>query len=181
MKKRKNKNYFFRGLIVGVLITASVSCFVKPGSADAKFEPLTVTTQPMTVTATPIAVNLDTSESEPKINEYDLDVLARVIYGEAGASWCDDKMRYYVGSVVLNRVANNDFPNTIRDVVFQKGQYACTWAGNYYDEPTERCYEIAEWLLLNGSVLPEGVVYQAEFIQGSGIYEKVQNQYFCYK
>ena len=58
---------------------------------------------------------------EPEIEEpdvADVDLLAHVINGEAGAEWCDEEMRYYVGSVVLNRVAHEEFPNTLEDVIY---------------------------------------------------------------
>lgn len=114
------------------------------------------------------------------VNETDVEMLAHLLNGEAGADWCSDEMVYYVGSVVLNRVNSDRFPDTLEEVIFQKGQYACTWDGNYDKTPSERCYKIAEDLLINGSVLPSNVVFQAEFEQGSGIYKKVQNMYFCY-
>jgi hypothetical protein len=90
-------------------------------------------------------------------------------------------MLYGVGSVVLNRVASEYFPDTMYEVIYQKGQYACTWDGNIEKEPNERAYKIAEDLLRNGSVLPANVIFQAEFKQGDGVYSKVQNMYFCYK
>ena len=65
----------------------------------------------------------------------DLEILAHVICGEAQN--CDDQEQLYVGSVVLNRVNHSAYPGTIRGVVFQKGQYACTRDGNYYRTPTE--------------------------------------------
>jgi hypothetical protein len=60
-------------------------------------------------------------------------------------------------------------------------QYACILDGNIEKEPNDRAYEIAEDLLRNGSMLPENVIFQAQFEQGDGIYEKVQNMYFCFK
>lgn len=122
-------------------------------------------------------------EEEPvnEVDPHDLEILAHLLNGEAGADYCSDGLIYYVGSVVLNRVASEYFPDTIEGVVFQDGQYACTWDGNYDREPSERCYRIAEDLLLNGSLLPEDVVFQAEFEQGSGVYAKVENMYFCYR
>ena len=32
-----------------------------------------------------------------------------------------------VGSVVLNRVESEYYPDTIREVIYQPGQYAPTW------------------------------------------------------
>ena len=111
----------------------------------------------------------------------DLYILAHLINGEAGGcEWCSDAMCYYVGSVVLNRVSSDIFPDSIHDVAFQSGQYACTWDGNYDKPMLERSWTIAEDLLSNGSLLPEGVLYQANFPQGSGVYCQEQNMYFCY-
>ena len=111
----------------------------------------------------------------------DLYILAHIINGEAGGcEWCSDAMCYYVGSVILNRVDSDRFPNTIYDVAFQSGQYACTWDGNYEKPMLERSWTIAEDLLENGSVLQENVLFQANFAQGSGVYVIEQNMYFCY-
>ena len=110
----------------------------------------------------------------------DLYILAHIINGEAGGcEWCSDTMCYYVGSVVLNRVGSDIFPNSISDVAFQSGQYACTWDGNYNKPMLERSWLIAEELLENGSVLPDYVLYQANFSQGN-VYCQEQNMYFCY-
>jgi spore germination cell wall hydrolase CwlJ-like protein len=108
----------------------------------------------------------------------DLNVLTRIIHGEAsGQSW---NFQVAVGSVVLNRVKSKKFPNTIRGVVFQKGQYAATWDGNYNKTPSEQSKRVAKYLLENGSQLPSYVIFQAEFKQGKGVYKKMGNTYFCY-
>lgn len=89
-------------------------------------------------------------------------------------------MKKSVGSVVLNRVEDSRFPDTISEVVFQSGQYSCTWDGNYYREPSQETIDIARELLENGSAIDESVVWQAEFVQGVGIYDIIGNMYFCY-
>jgi spore germination cell wall hydrolase CwlJ-like protein len=121
-----------------------------------------------------------TPAEDENLNAYDLYYMAHLIYAEAGSSWCSDELQLYVGSVVLNRVESDQFPNTIRDVIYQDGQYACTWDGNFEKEPDERAWKNAEIVLVHGSQLPDNVVYQAEFKQGSGVYCKVGNTYFCY-
>ena len=110
----------------------------------------------------------------------DIDLLAHLIYAEAGSSWIKDETIFYVGSVVLNRVNSKYYPNTLYEVIYQEGQYECTWNGHIEKVPDERCYEIAEELLRYGSVLPENVLYQAQFEQGSGVYSYQDNLYFCY-
>jgi spore germination cell wall hydrolase CwlJ-like protein len=110
----------------------------------------------------------------------DIELLAKVIYAEAGAEYCGDDMKYYVGSVVLNRIKSDLFPNTLTDVIFQEGQYDCINTHYFYEEPSDRCYQIAKDLIINGSVLPDEVIWQANFIQGNGVHAQIQNMYFCY-
>ena len=114
------------------------------------------------------------------INEEDLEVLARIIHGESGSTWCSDQMQLYVGSVFLNRVSSSEFPNTFEEVAFQDNgkQYSCTHKGSgYWEEPTERDYANAKYLLLNGSQLEASYLWQSNFKQGKDII-KVQNMYF---
>lgn len=111
----------------------------------------------------------------------DLYLLAHLIEGEAGAYWCSDTLQLYVGSVVLNRVASGYFPNSIEGVIWDDGQYSCIWDGNFYREPSQRCWDHAQYLLDNGSMLPSNVIFQSQFPQGDGTYVIEGNMYFCYK
>ena len=120
------------------------------------------------------------SASQRNYTDNDLYLLSHVINGEAGANWCTDTMRLYSGSVVLNRIKDSRFPDTIEEVIYQPGQYKCTWDGNFNKPVTEGSMNAAIYLLENGSQLPENVVFQSEFPQGQGIYTKEMNLYFCY-
>lgn len=111
-------------------------------------------------------------------SDEDLYIMAHVLAGECQN--CPDEEQLYVGSVVLNRVAHPQFPNTIKGVVFQKGQYACTRDGNYYREPTGQNWANAKKLLSEGSVLPSNVVWQSGGRQGKGVYIKTRWHYYCY-
>lgn len=107
----------------------------------------------------------------------DLYVLAHIIDAEMGVESWEDKIT--TGSVVLNRVASKSFPNTIREVVFQKGQYSPTWNGTFKSEPCEESWKAAKYLLENGSQIPSNVVYQAEFKQGK-VWKRTKAAYYCY-
>lgn len=122
-------------------------------------------------------------EEIEKLNytERELYLMSHLIMGEAGSDVCSDKNQLYVASVVMNRVASDEFPDTIEEVIFQDGQYACTWDGNFYRTPNERAIENAKIILQYGSMLPSNVVYQSGYPQGSGTHEKVQTHYFCYR
>ena len=124
----------------------------------------------------------------PEIEFDSLYWLAHGMYAEAGSYWIEDDFQKEVGSVILNRVNSPEFPDTCKSVILQKGQYAA-WikdkGAHKTITPDRRTVENAAWLLANGSVLPNTVVFQANFPQGSGIYKetevkKLGTTYFCY-
>lgn len=125
------------------------------------------------------------TEAEKTYTDNDLYVLSHIINAEAGDDNCSHEHRIAVGSVVLNRVAADDFPDTIEGVVFDPGQYSPTWDGRYILEPSEDSIETAKYLLENGSQIPEDCIYQAEFEQGSGTWKPFETiygtTYICYR
>ncbi len=123
------------------------------------------------------------TEAERTYTDNDLYVLSHIISAEAGN--CSEDMMLSVGSVVLNRVADDRFPDTIEEVVFQPGQYSPTWNGAYYAEPTEGAIEVAKTLLEEGTQIDASVVWQSNFPQGQGVYDTIESpfgttMYFCY-
>ena len=126
------------------------------------------------------------SETEAVPNTYtddDLYVLSHIIQCEAG--YCERAMMEGVGSVVLNRVADPRFPNTIYEVVNQPGQYRPVTDGIFTSaQPTDLVMEVSIDLLEWGSKFPPEVVWQANFPQGSGTYltlsTSYSTMYFCY-
>ena len=124
-----------------------------------------------------------TVETETEIQPYsddDLWYLSRVIQAESG--YCSKEMMEGVGSVVLNRVADDRFPGTIREVIEQPGQYSTlSWLSSQV--PTDECMEVTIDLLENGSKFPEDVVWQANFPQGTSTYKTISTSYstmyFC--
>lgn len=126
------------------------------------------------------AIEISTAAKQPAYSEKDLDILSHVICGEAGSQWLTDEEQLLVGNVVMNRVNSDLFPNTIEEVVFQPGQYACTWDGNYYRTPDARTIENAKRLLSGERFCPTDVLYQSTSVQGNGIYKQIGETYFCY-
>lgn len=105
-------------------------------------------------------------------------LLAGVIMGEAMGE--DLLQKLYVGSVVLNRVSDKRFPNTIYGVLTQSGQYSCISSkGNFHVKPDVESIAAAKKLLTEGSKLPSKVVWQANFKQGT-TYLKYGNIYYGY-
>lgn len=118
------------------------------------------------------------NDDEVKYTTEDLYIMAHVLAGEA--QFCDDTEQKYVGSVVLNRVAHSEYPDTIKGVVFEKMQYSSVADGNYNRKPTESNWANAKWLLENGSILPGYVIYQSKGKQGNGVYLKTKWHQYCY-
>lgn len=116
----------------------------------------------------------------------DIELLAEVMWHENGVN--GDKVMYYTGAVVFNRVKSSKWPNTVKGVLYEKGQYATT--GKFYTKPIPpEVYLIALRILKFGTPdVPENVVYQAMFKQGSGIWKAIPSvysdkdvEYFCYE
>lgn len=121
-----------------------------------------------------------TVETEAPYTEEDFWYLSHVIQAESG--YCEKAMMEGVGSVVINRVNDDRFPDTIREVIEQPGQYSTlSWLESQI--PTDEVLEVTEDLLLNGSKFPTDVVWQANFPQGTEIYKTISTSYstmyFC--
>lgn len=112
--------------------------------------------------------------------DYELYLMSHLINAEAGSSWISDEEQRAVGSVVLNRVKDRRFPNTMQKVIYQRGQYSCTWNGSFSKKPSARVIKNAKHVLRNGSTIPKKVVFQAQFFQGKGVWKVLGNHYFCY-
>lgn len=114
--------------------------------------------------------------------ESEIDLLARVIWFEAGSNWISDRQQQLVAQVVLNRCADSRFPNTIADVVYAPRQYSC--ASRLYsisrDRIPQRCYDNALKAARGEVECPANVVWQAGFRQGKGVYAYMGNTYFCW-
>lgn len=112
----------------------------------------------------------------------DINLLAEVIYHE---NWHTDKERkaaYYTGAVVMNRVKSKNWPNTVKEVVYQKRQYAVV-PKLFTEKIPDECYQMAKDIYRNGTPdVPANVVYQATFIQGSGDWiDPINGEHFCYE
>ena len=133
-------------------------------------------------------VSVEEVEETPAYTERDLELLALVIYQEAGGDACSDETRLMVGNVVMNRVADERFPDTIEEVLLQERQYGrLHWTGTVWPKRASqeveahavaRAYECAEQILNGVRVLPDDVIFQSEYILGEIVAEQ-DGFYFC--
>lgn len=141
-------------------------------------EPATEAVEPV-CEATEAPMPEETGDADPEVDPEELEMLACVIYQEAGGDACCDDCRYRVADIVLNRVASDRFPDTIYKVLTQKGQYGkfsstgIKWPGRAKNSgekhAVERAYEVAYNVLTDtkhSEVYGEGYIWQAGFKQG---------------
>lgn len=120
----------------------------------------------------------------------ELDILALIVYQEAGGDKVSDDTRRLVAQVFLNRVNDSRFPDSFYEVATAERQYGrLYWTGIVWPErassqaeahAVERAYKIAQEVLESDDpICPEDVIFQAEFVQGD-IYAEQDGMYFCF-
>lgn len=85
-----------------------------------------------------------------------LEQLARIIYSEARGETFEGQVA--VGAVVLNRVQSPLFPDSISEVIFQKGQFSAVNDGQYWLTPNQAAYKAAR-AALNGQDPARGSLF----------------------
>ena len=143
---------------------------------------------PAVVIEEPAQENIQ-EEAAPAYTDEELEALAIIIYQEAGGDACSDDTRSMVGTVVLNRVASDLFPDTIQEVATQERQYGrLYWTGLVWPDrasnpgeahAVQRAYDCARSLLEGERALRSDVIWQAEFPQGTEIVAHQDGLYFC--
>ncbi|HBF44674.1 MAG TPA: spore cortex-lytic enzyme [Clostridiales bacterium] len=107
------------------------------------------------------ALGISTSGSSTSTNgsnysDNDLNLLAKLIYGEArGESYTG---QVAVGAVVLNRVKSSSFPNTISGVIYQKNAFTAVSDGQINLTPDQTARKAAKDAL-NGWDPTNGALY----------------------
>lgn len=131
-------------------------------------------------------------------SDEDIRILTTTVFHEAGHT--TEQLRQYVAQVVLNRVEDSRFPDTVKGVITQPGQYSTKYAtveaanaiqatdsknGTYY---YGICEDSVKAAMMGQVEMPSNVFYQANFSQGKGVWKSVyfnsgwyaSTSYFCY-
>lgn len=118
-----------------------------------------------------------TAADDGKMSETEM--LACAIYQEVGGDMHCDECRRRVADVVLNRVADGRFPDSIEEVLTAKNQYGrfyytgIKWADRHTrpgeKEAVERAWRIAKEVMAgkHSDLYGKGYVWQAGFKQGT--------------
>ena len=134
-------------------------------------------------------VHIDPAPDKTYTDE-ELEILALIVYQEAGEDRVSDDTRRLVAQVFLNRVNDSRFPDSFYEVATAERQYGrLYWTGIVWPDrassqveahAVERAYKIAQEVLESDDpICPEDVIFQAEFVQGD-IYAEQDGMYFCF-
>lgn len=102
---------------------------------------------------------ISASEDELNWNNKDSDILLKIAMAEAEGEGTEGKA--LVMKVVLNRVENKEFPNSVEGVVFQQGQFEPVLDdGRYWNvEPDAECYKALYMVQCENWDDTEGALY----------------------
>lgn len=96
-----------------------------------------------TRTAQALGISLSsTTSASSSTSSTDLNLLARVVYGEARGEPYTGQVA--VAAVVLNRVRSSSFPNSVAGVVYQSGAFDCVSDGQINLTPNQSAYNAAK-------------------------------------
>ena len=109
-----------------------------------------------TLQAMGIYTSSNNSSTSTSANSSNLNLLARLVYGEARGEPYTGQVA--VAAVVLNRVNNSNFPNTIAGVIYQSGAFTAVSDGQINLTPNSTATKAAQDAL-NGWDPSYGAIY----------------------
>ena len=108
----------------------------------------------------------------------DIDLIAAIVWLEARGEPFEGQQA--VAEVVLNRMMSDDFPDTVKDVLYQQGQFQ---PAAYLDqaEPADEQYDAVEAALYGPNILPVDVVFFSTSGENDNVWGGIGGHVFCYK
>ena len=84
----------------------------------------------------------DKKEEVINLNDEEVMLLSKLIAGEARGESYEGQVA--VAAVVINRVKDSRFPNSLEGVIYQKNAFSVVRDGKIYSEPTSSTYRAAQ-------------------------------------
>ena len=123
-------------------------------------------------------VEVECRYPELELTQDDIELLARMVWVEAQGE--PEEGQQAVAEVVLNRLAADNFPDTLKGVICAEGQFRSS-AFLEDAEPTQTQYEAVEQALNGPYVLPKDVVFFATYAVNKNVWGKIGGHTFCYQ
>lgn len=116
------------------------------------------------------------------VSKEDVELLSRIIYAEARGESFEGQVA--VGAVVLNRLEDPRFPQTIRDVIYQAGAFTAVTDKQIQLNPNDQAYKAAE-AAVNGHDPTDGALFyfnpnlaKDEWIKSRAVVKRIGNHTF---
>lgn len=111
------------------------------------------------------------------MTQEEVDLLAKVLYLEANNQSLTGQRA--VVEVIFNRVRHEEFPDTVADVLYQRGQFS-TIKSLDKAKPNEVQYDVIQTVLDESiPILTPDTVYFATSKASGTFYERIGDHYFC--
>ena len=112
------------------------------------------------------------------LSEEDKDLLAKLIWAEAQGEPFDGQQA--IAEVVLNRIAADNFPGNVHDVLYAQDQFKAV-AQIYAAKPTHVQYEAIRRAMYGPHVVPEDVVFFSTGAVSDNVWGTIGKHTFCHQ
>lgn len=113
-----------------------------------------------------------------ELSQEDIQLLAKVIWVESRGE--PARGQQAIAEVVLNRLVSDDFPDSVRDVLYQDNQFRSI---NFIKDatPTQAQYDAIEDALNGPYVMPMDVMHFATYPVNNNVWGVIGGHVFCYQ
>lgn len=164
-------------LVLAILLISS-SCSAEEEAAQANEWTVTVQLLAPEETAEQQEEAEEPQSRYGEITEDERELIARVIYLEARGEPTEGQQA--VAEVILNRVAADNFPGSVEDVIYQEGQLS-TASAIPEAAPGEAQYAAVDAAMYGDPVLPMNVVYFSREGENDDVWGTIGEHVFCYQ
>ncbi|MDO5545919.1 MAG: cell wall hydrolase [Eubacteriales bacterium] len=112
------------------------------------------------------------------LRDEDTDLLAKLIWAEAQSEPFEGQQA--IAEVVLNRVAADNFPGNVHDVLYAQDQFKAI-SQIYAAKPTHVQYEAIRRAQYGPHVVPEDVVFFGTYATNNNVWGTIGNHTFCHQ
>ena len=112
------------------------------------------------------------------VSDEDTELLAKLIWAEAQGEPFEGQQA--IAEVVINRVAADNFPGTVHDVLYAPDQFKAI-GQIYAAKPTHVQYEAIRRALYGPHVVPEDVVFFSTGAVNGNVWGTIGNHTFCHQ
>lgn len=163
--------YIFYGVLIFLFTSLTVLYFVGRGE-DTKFSPSFVQNREVAMESKEEVVlireiiQIEEEKQNQKveikhmaaesIDHNDLEVLSKIVHAEAKGEPYEGKVA--VAEVVMNRVEDENFPDTVKEVVYQNGQFQPVANGAINNTPSEDAIKASKEVLMSDNT-PHNAMY----------------------